>query len=382
MKHKFRFFLLITFTIFSFVANAAQNPRFLGTEKKFRSYIYNPNEVYRYVGHYTYQGFIEFEEGELISTITMGDPTLWLFDHIGNRLFLKPVGEDNSETNMTVITNRKIYHFELMAKEASGINDEDLIFVAKFIYPNQKEKNIVQFPPKPKSDLPDMRDLSIYNFNYQYTGERGIAPLKVFDDGEFTYFQFSKKNAEIPAIFSVDADGFESLVNFRAVENYIVVERVVAQYTLRNGNDIVCVYNSNMYRNGLSRPESIAPTISNNNLTSPYGMVVPPSTPPLVAQPAISPAPVSNPAVIQGGGIPQGFPQGGGYSQGIAPTQPIQQGFPQSGGFPQGSAPQSVPTGFPQDSSQGFAPPISAGDDPYNYAPGGYPGLPTSDSLQ
>lgn len=242
----FIIFLIITATFSNCLAS--QMPRFLGTEKKFRSYVYNPNDVYRYIGHYTYQGFIEFAEGETVSTISMGDPSLWLFEHLGNRLFLKPVGEDNSETNMTVITNLKVYHFELMAKEATGINDKDLIFVAKFLYPEEKDKNIVQFPKKPRSDEPDMRDLSIYNFAYQYTGEPSIAPIKVFDNGEFTYFKFTNKNAEIPAIFSVDSNGYESLVNFRSAGDYIIVERVSKQYTLRSGSDIVCVYNSGMYR--------------------------------------------------------------------------------------------------------------------------------------
>ena len=113
-------------------------PRFLGTEKKFRSFLYNPNEVYRYIGHYTYQGFIEFEQGESIGTISMGNPSLWLFESLGNRLFLKPVGEDGSETNMTVITSKRVYHFELMAREAKSIADKNLIFVVKFVYPDEK----------------------------------------------------------------------------------------------------------------------------------------------------------------------------------------------------------------------------------------------------
>ncbi len=229
---------------------ASQLPRFLGSEKKFRSYIYNPNEVYRYLGHYTYQGFIEFDTDETIGTISMGDPSLWLFEHLGNRLFLKPVGEDNSQTNMTVITSKHIYHFELTAKEARDINDKDLIFVAKFVYPDEKDKNILEFPRTVVSDEPDMRDLSVYNFNYQYTGEGSVAPIKVFDNGEFTYFQFSHKNAEVPAVFSVDAAGFESLVNFRAAGDYIIVEKVAAQFTLRNGSDIVCVYNAGLFTSG------------------------------------------------------------------------------------------------------------------------------------
>ena len=231
----------------------AQMPRFLGTEKKFRSYLYNPNDVYRYIGHYTYQGFIEFEEGETIGTISMGNPSLWLFESLGNRLFLKPIGEDGSETNMTVITSKKVYHFELMAREAKGIADKNLIFVVKFVYPDEKEKNIVEFAKTSASDEPDLRDLSKFNFNYQYTGEKNIAPSKVFDNGQFTYFQFSSKNAEIPAIFIVDADGFEALVNYRVTGDYIVVERVGAQFTLRNGSEIVCVYNINLYTTGKER---------------------------------------------------------------------------------------------------------------------------------
>jgi type IV secretion system protein VirB9 len=265
MKKFLSCFLVIFCIFFSPVLlKAAQMPRYLGTEKKFRSYIYNPNDVYRYLGHYTYQGFIEFEEGETINTISMGDPSLWLFEHLGNRLFLKPIGEDNSETNMTVITNKRVYHFELMAKEAKGIEDKDLIFVAQFVYPDEKDKNIMQFPKHIPSDEPDMRDISIYNFNYQYTGEPSIAPLKVFDNGEFTYLQFARKNAEIPAIFTVDSEGFESMINFRSAGSYIIVERVSPQFTLRNGSDIVCIYNTELYSNGKLR----ATTLKNANNTT------------------------------------------------------------------------------------------------------------------
>ncbi len=257
------FFLLL---LLSSSALAAQFPHYLGSEKKFRSYIYNPNDVYRYVGHYTYQGFIEFEEGETIGTISMGNPSLWLFETLGNRLFLKPVGEDNSETNMTVISSKRVYHFELMAKEAKGITDKDLIFVAKFVYPDEKDKNLVAFPKSLPSDEPDMRDLSIYNFNYQYTGEPTIAPIKIFDNGEFTYFQFAKKNAEIPAIFSVDSEGFESLINFRSAGNYIIVEKVAPQFTLRNGDEIVCAYNMNLYINGKEKQTIRKANSTINNL--------------------------------------------------------------------------------------------------------------------
>ena len=330
------------------LANASQLPRYLGTEKKFRSYIYNPNDVYRYVGHYTYQGFIEFDEGESVSTISMGSPTLWLFEHLGNRLFLKPVGENSSETNMTVITNKHVYHFDLMAREAKSINDKELIFVVKFVYPDEKDKNIVQFPKTTPSDEPDLRDLSIYNFGYQYTGEPSIAPIKVFDNGEFTYFQFSKKNAEIPAIFTVDAAGFESLINFRAAGSYIIVERTAPQFTLRNGNEIVCVYNTTMYSNGKIKSPNVRadgglmqlnggsgfPNPANSTSPSiPVMPQMPPQMPPQSQMPSGQPN-FSNPSMMPGPSGPAAM-NGGmmmppGMSSGGFPTMPAA-GNPQSG---------------------------------------------------
>ncbi len=299
-------FLIIGLSLTPQALQASKMPRYLGTEKKFRSYVYNPNDVYSYPGHYTYQDFTEFEEGETVSKISMGDPSLWLFEHLANRLFLKPVGEDNSQTNMTVITNKHIYHFELTAKEAKSINDKDLIFVAKFVYPDEKDKNIIEFPKSVPSDEPDMRDLSIYNFAYQYTGETSIAPVKVFDNGEFTYFQFSRKNAEVPAIFSVDASGFESLINFRVAGDYVIVEKVGAQFTLRSGTDIVCVYNSNMYSNG-----KIVDPYQGKNRSSASGNFTPPPPP--------SGAPVGVPSY--------GLPPAAAYPQ-VMPADPSMPNMP------------------------------------------------------
>ena len=53
---KSRILLLILLMMSFFIESsiASQLPRYLGNEKKFRSYVYNPNDVHRYIGHYTY----------------------------------------------------------------------------------------------------------------------------------------------------------------------------------------------------------------------------------------------------------------------------------------------------------------------------------------
>ena len=94
--------------------------------------------------------------------------------------------------------------------------------------------------------MPDLRNLDLYNFNYEFSGSDNIAPVKVFDDGDFTYMEFGSNNYELPAIYAVDSSGYEGLVNYRIVENYLVIEQVSSQFTLRSGADIVCVYNNNL----------------------------------------------------------------------------------------------------------------------------------------
>ncbi len=227
---------------------AVQVPRSLGREKRFKTYVYNPNDVYRYVGYYLNQAYIEFEEGETLQTISMGDPTPWLTSVLGNKLFLKPVGS-YPQTTMTIFSNKRTYYFELDAMEPDNVNPDDIPFFIKFVYPSSDDKNIVKFNVTTRrDDYPDLTDLSKYNFNYEFAGTPSIAPIKVFDDGVFTYMEFKTDNAEIPAIFAVNDQGYETLVNFRVVDEYIVIEQVAGQFTLRSGGDIVCVYNNSLYK--------------------------------------------------------------------------------------------------------------------------------------
>lgn len=247
-KKLFFSFLLFLQCIFIQNIYAVQLPRVIGAEKRFRAYIYNPNDVYRYVGHYLSQSYIEFEKGETVQTISMGDTMSWQTVVLENKLFLKPV-LDYANTNMTVMTNKRTYHFELDAVEAASVQEDDVLFYVKFMYPETEDKNIAIFNnTKNRSDMPDLRNLDAYNFNYEFSGSENIAPVKIFDDGDFTYLEFGKNNYEMPAIYAVDTSGYESLVNYRIVENYLVVEQVSSQFTLRSGADIVCIYNNNLYK--------------------------------------------------------------------------------------------------------------------------------------
>ncbi|AZL15618.1 P-type conjugative transfer protein VirB9 [Rickettsiales endosymbiont of Stachyamoeba lipophora] len=234
---------LVALMFFSLTNNSwgLREPRAMPIDSRLRVLVYNPEDVFKFIGFYGYQASMEFDDTEVIESISMGDSIAWQVVPSGKRLFLKPV-EPNATTNMTLITNKRVYHFELHAKDAIDINDPEMIFNVKFIYPDEDfNANIKNYASS--SQLPDLDHPEKLNFNYTLSGADSISPIKIFDDGEFTYFEFRDKNAEIPAFFLIDSTGKEALINYRVAGKYIVIERVASQFTLRNGADIVCIFN-------------------------------------------------------------------------------------------------------------------------------------------
>jgi type IV secretion system protein VirB9 len=228
---------------------AAQEPQPIASDSRIKVYTFRPDTVYSYTGHYGYQSRIDLDPTEDILSISMGDSTRWMLQPVGHRIFLKPI-EFDATTNMTIITDKRIYYFELYASEAEGIDDEDLVFAARFVYSsdtgnNTKQQGFYEFDYEDDNpEVPDpKKNFNALNFNYSITGARSISPLEVFDDGEFTYMKFPDINADLPAVFQVMPDGNEALINFRIREGYMVVEMATSQFTLRYGAEVACIFN-------------------------------------------------------------------------------------------------------------------------------------------
>ena len=235
--------LILVLVALSFINNsyAIREPRATAMDSRLRVMTYNPNDVFKYIGYYGYQGSIVLEDGETIDTISMGDTVSWQMVPSGNRIFLKPIAP-NATTNMTLITNKRIYFFELHAQEAKNISDPNLVFAVRFLYPGSSN-GMVNLATNTGLTVPDLTKKGNYNFKYTISGSDLIAPIQIFDDGRFTYFQFRTLSAPIPAFFQVDKDGTESIINYQVAGDYIAVEMVASQFTLRYGNEITCVFN-------------------------------------------------------------------------------------------------------------------------------------------
>lgn len=225
-------------------AFAIRESRPTAIDSRIRVMVYNPDDVFKYTGYYGYQACIELAKDEEVVSISMGDTTSWQIVPAGYRIFIKPM-EHDATTNMTLITNKRTYFFELYAEEAQDIRDPDMVFNVKFIYPDEEEEDTLKSFVSATAG-PDLTHPEKYNFNYSISGWEEIAPIKVFDDGEFTYLQFRDKNAEIPGIFAVDEDLRESMVNYRLSpnnSNLIIVEQVFPKLSIRLGKKVTCVFN-------------------------------------------------------------------------------------------------------------------------------------------
>ena len=260
----------------------AQTP--ITTDSRIRTLVYNPNEVYELKFYYNYQSFIEFSDDEEIEMISIGEAFAWRLTPSGKRIFIRPL-EVAAHTNMTIITNKRTYHFDIRSDEFTGKADEDLVYTVRFFYPQVGQPlpippqlsvpNIAAKIPAAKKILPSAlpnnvaviktptpkarvdeelpgiidrnpEDLKL-NFDYSLAGKSDdITPLKVYDDGNETHFQFSNNNAIVPNINTVDFNGIESPVNYTVRDKYIVVPTTARQFTLRLGNSLLCIYNNKM----------------------------------------------------------------------------------------------------------------------------------------
>jgi type IV secretion system protein VirB9 len=215
--------------------SAAESPRPGPLDPRIRTVFYDPEEVVQLRGSPGYQMTVEFGEGERIENVAIGDSLAWQVtpNKKATLLFLKPLSL-HAVTNMTVITDRRRYAFQLTAR-APG-RARDMAYVVRFLYPPEPA------PPPPPPPPPPPGPPEMKNRAYSYTGSRASLPALVFDDGKFTYFKWPE-NTSTPALFLVAPDGSESLANYGVRDGYQIVEQISPRFVLRNGKEVTYVIN-------------------------------------------------------------------------------------------------------------------------------------------
>lgn len=270
-------FLLVSVFVANNVAAQVQFSQPVVSDSRVKTFVYNPNDIYRIYTHYGYQSNIEFGEKERIRTISVGDRVSWQIIPSRNRLFIRPL-EHGAQTNMTIITNERAYQFDLQSSEDRILKPTDeLVYVARFYYPDEETESLslpivpsissaasqptvsaaplvpLSLKPLPAAtsnyqlsaptNAAPLSSAATLNYNYSYVGPDSIAPRKIYDDGQSTYLKLPLLNKRM--VTKVTRLGERaSLKTYRNSEGSLVVPTVAKELVVHYDNkDRITIYN-------------------------------------------------------------------------------------------------------------------------------------------
>jgi type IV secretion system protein VirB9 len=205
-------------------------------DSRIRTARYSADEVYRLTGFVGYQTDLEFEAGETFVGLGAGDIEGISFVAEGNHLFLKPKAAKVG-TNLTLITSRRTYQVDYSAVATHPDASEPVTYVLRFTYPQVAKDGGDAAGKALDADTHRSR-----NIDYWFCGDASLRPTAASDDGVHTRLTFAAR-AEQPAIFILNEDGSESLLNYSMDEGDVILHRVARRLILRRGSLAGCVVN-------------------------------------------------------------------------------------------------------------------------------------------
>jgi type IV secretion system protein VirB9 len=220
------------------------------------------------------QATIAFGLGETIENVAIGDSTKWQItpNRRADLLFVKPL-EATARTNMTVITNKREYFFDLAASPGAKA-----IYMLRFSYAADNKRHdatdgVVSGPSfdslngeKGMVANASASDPAMLNFDWQAKGDRMLFPERMYDDGGSTYLSWSQ-HSEIPAILVTNEQGIEGPVNYAVRGTTIVIADVPGRIVLRSGKDAAVLSRQESAKSGAKGVNSRSYAISSNAVT-------------------------------------------------------------------------------------------------------------------
>lgn len=237
---------------------ALETPKPGKYDARVTSVVYQANNVVKIDATYGISTMLIFDEEEKFETISLGDSDSWQVapTEKGNILFIKPIAKD-VVTNLNVVTSKRIYFLELHDYAPSA---DKKIYGVRFVYPEKDLNASLRAEAEARAAHPNMSgiDKANVNIDYSFSGATQLKPTMIFDDGKKTYFKFSGR---VPAIFAVNTNFSETLKNFRKEGEYIVVDGVSTQFTLRDGDQWTCIFNLRKPDFGAPDPDIMGPKV-------------------------------------------------------------------------------------------------------------------------
>lgn len=188
---------------------------------------------------------IALQPGETLvgsGPVAAGDTVRWIIGDTESgagttkqvHILVKPTRPD-LQTNLVINTNLRTYHLELRSTEKTYMASVSWQYPADQLIALRRQ-NAREAETQPVASGVDISKL---NFRYRIEGDAAPwRPLRAFDDGAKVYIEFPSGigQGEMPPLFVIGGSGNSELVNYRARQNYYVVDRLFAAAELRLGD--------------------------------------------------------------------------------------------------------------------------------------------------
>lgn len=174
--------------------------------------------------------------------VAAGDTVRWIIgdtqsgagDQQQVHILVKPTRPD-LQTNLVINSDRRTYHLELRSTEKTYMAS------VSWQYPQDQLIALRRQNAQASAAQPVAVGVDIQKLTFRYRIEGDAAPwrpLRAFDDGAKVYIEFPSGigHGEMPPLFVIGPSGGSELVNYRARQNYYVVDRLFAAAELRLGD--------------------------------------------------------------------------------------------------------------------------------------------------
>jgi type IV secretion system protein VirB9 len=208
-------------------------------------YPFSPGALYQVYAAPGQVTDVALQPGEQLvgsGPVAAGDTVRWIIGDTESgtgeakqvHILVKPTRPD-LQTNLVINTDRRTYLLELNSTEKTYMAS------VSWQYPHDqlialRRKNAAALATQPVATGVDISSL---NFRYEIEGDTPAwRPLRAFDDGIKVYIEFPSgiRQGEMPPLFIIGPGGDTELVNYRARQNYYIVDRLFGAAELRLGD--------------------------------------------------------------------------------------------------------------------------------------------------
>jgi type IV secretion system protein VirB9 len=230
------------------VANdvARVQPRRAGYFNAVQVFPYSPGALYQIYASPGQITDIALEAGEKLTgsgPLAAGDTVRWIVGDTESgsgpekriHILIKPTRPDLI-SNLVINTDRRTYHLELRSTEKAYMASVSWQYPQDQLIALRRHNAVAEAAAPVDTGL----DLGRLNFRYAIEGDTPAwRPLRAFDDGAKVFIEFPRgiRQGEMPPLFVLGPEGGAELVNYRARQNYYVVDRLFAAAELRLGGD-------------------------------------------------------------------------------------------------------------------------------------------------